>query len=296
LYNNEIYWTEGGPIGLIEGFGQITKIPAGGGNVTTVIIGVMSDSPPIASDGSYLYIGDRFTIKKVSIDRSNSEKLFIAYGEIGDLATDGSNVYWIDRYVSTVHKIPVSGGPVATLSSKLVGLSGPIRVHNEYVYWIANHETINKVSVGGGQVITLASDLPFLNDLVVDDTHVYFSEHDTGALRKISINGGPITTLAYRPSISSPRHLALDNQNLYWIDQLDVGKIPIGGGIPTLFVSGDVDSDPVFPPSIAVDFTGLYWTETAAGQIMKHTFDEECIPPSKARNAMPWIPLLLLDD
>jgi hypothetical protein len=296
LYSNEIYWTEGGPIGLIEGFGEIAKIPATGGNVTTVILGIMSDSPPIASDGSYLYIGDRFSIKKVSIDQRNSEKLHTAFEEIGDLATDGSNVYWISRPFSTVHKIPVSGGPVATLASELVGLSGPIRVHNGYVYWMANQETISKVSVGGGQVITLASGLPFLNDFVVDDTDAYFSEHDTGALRKISINGGPITTLAYRSPMSSPRHLALDSQNLYWIDQLDVGKIPIDGGTPTFFVSGDVDSDPYFPPSIAVDFTGLYWTETATGQIIKYTFGEECIPVSKAIKAMPWIPLLLLGD
>jgi len=290
LYGDVIYLTEGGPIGLIEGFGRIAEIPAGGGNLATVILGVMSDSPPITSDGRYIYIADHFSIKKVSIDGRNTQKLYGAYDEIGDLVTDGSNVYWISRVFSTVHKIPVSGGPVTTLSSELVGLSGPIRVRNGYVYWIANHETINKVNVGGGQVITLATDLPFLNDLVVDDTHVYFSEHDARRIRRISINGGQIATVASYLSYP-PIYLAIDDLSLYWISQIQVAAISKADGSQTV-IDYNVLSDPYFDGSLAVDPTGLYWTETAFGVIMKYNFGI-CRFTSEA---MPCIPLLLLDD
>jgi hypothetical protein len=290
LHSDVIYWTEGGPIGLIEGFGRIAETPSGGGNLATIILGVMSDSPPIASDGRYIYFADNFSIKKVSINGRNTQKLYGAYDEIGDLATDGSNVYWISRYFSTVHKIPVSGGPVTTLSSKLVGLSGPMRVQKGYVFWIANHETINKVAVGGGQVITLAADLPFLNDLVVDDTHVYFSEHDIRRIRRISINGGQIATVAsYLPY--PPIYLAVDDLSLYWISQIQVGAISKADGSQTI-IDYEVLSDPYVDGSLAVDTTGLFWTETAISVIMKYNFGI-CQFTSEG---MPWMPFLLLDD
>lgn len=284
LYSSEIYWTEGGPIGLIEGFGRIAKMAVGGGNITTVMQRV-GESTPIASDGSYLYLGDKFSINKMSIDGSNSEILHTASDEIGDLTTDGSNVYWISKYFSTVHKIPASGGATTTLSSELDGLSGPIRTRNGYVYWIANHEIIKKVSTAGGQVITLASNLPFLNDLVVDDIYVYFSEQDTGDIRKMSINGGSITTVI-SPS-APPHYLSVDEQNLYWISKTQVGSIPKGGGSATI-IDTQVQSDQFLDGSIVVDSTGLYWTETAIGAIMKQEFGV-CYSP----NANSWLLLLL---
>ena len=292
LSNDNVYWTEGGSYGLIEGYGRIAKISAGGGIITTVLSGVQSDSPPIATDGKYLYIADKWTIKKVSIYGINLQKLYGAYNEVADLATDGFNVYWIDQ-VSLVQKMPVTGGTATVLSSALAGPPGPIRVRKGYVYWIDHYDKINKVSVAGGKVTTLASDLSFLNDVAVDDTNVYFSEQDTWRIRRISINGGPIMTLVI-PFTFPPYFLAVDNQNLYWLSQEEVGAIPKAGGNLTTIAS-DLLRDPFSNGSIAVDSTGVYWTETVAGEIMKQNFGS-CNPPiSRPSIAMPWLQLLLLD-
>jgi hypothetical protein len=271
LSNSDIYWTEGGVIGLIEGFGRIAKIPIGGGNATTVIFGVMGDSPPIASDDRYLYIGDKWALKKVSIDGSITEKMYGANFDIEDLATDGTNVYWIMHPFGTVFKMPVSGGQAILLSSQPSGYPGPIRVHNEYVYWITSYDTISKVGVGGGGFVTLATDLPFIDDFVVDDTHVFFSEHDTGRIRRMSINGGPISTIG---NVSLPPfHLAVDEHSLYWISSREIGAMLKDGGSPTI-IDQQVLSDIYGNGSIAVDPTGVYWTETNISAIMKHELGE----------------------
>jgi len=268
LHNSEIYWTEGGPTGLIEGYGRIAKVAVGGGIATTVIFGVMSDSPPIASDDRYLYIGDDWTLKKVSIEGSITEKMYGADFDIADLVTDGTNVYWIMHPFGTVFKMPVSGGQATMLSSQPSGYPGPIRVHNEDVYWVTSYDTISKVGIDGSGFVSLATGLPFLDDFVVDDAYVFFAEHDTGNIRRMSIDGGPISTIAsfgYPP----PHHLAVDEHSLYWISSLKVGALLKDGGSPTI-IDQEVLSDIYGNGSIAVDPTGVYWTETYIGAIMKH--------------------------
>jgi uncharacterized repeat protein (TIGR01451 family) len=260
-----IYWTEGGPIGLIEGFGRIVRTPLAGGAITAVVSGVSSNSPPLAVDATHVYIADGWRIKKVPMAGGRIDTIAAADEEIAGLATDGSFVYWIDRF-ARIAKTPVDGGAITFLSTALSGPPGPIRALDGFVYWMDDFETINKVPTSGGQSIPVATDLPFLNDFVVDGDFVYFSENDTGAIKKVSVNGGSPTTLTTRPAISSPRYLTVDSQYLYWIDQSEVGKIPIAGG-PLSFVETDLESDPFLPNTIVVDNTDLYWTEMASGAI-----------------------------
>jgi hypothetical protein len=290
LNNDYLYWLEGGHIGEVEGFGRIAKISVNGGEDTTVITGINRDSPPIAVKNSYLFIADKWRIKKVPVNGGTVETLAAADDRIENIAVDDSNLYWIENPISQVRKVPINGGMVTTLSTwfKKMGQPGPIRTRNGYVYWIDHFFTIEKVSVEGGPTVILATDLPYLNDLVVDDAAVYFSEHGTGAIKKMSIYGGPISTLTIQPSLFSPRHLAIDDQNLYWVDQGDVGFINKEGGDITI-IKDNVNANPFFHGSIEVDSTGVYWTETASGAIEKYFFDtppdadDDCVPDNEDR-------------
>jgi hypothetical protein len=188
----------------------------------------------------------------------------------------------------TVFKMPVSGGQAILLSSQPSGYPGPIRVRNEYVYWITSYESINKVGVSGDGFVTLATGLPFIDDFVVDDAYVFFSEHDTGRIRRMSIDGGPISTIA---NVSFPPfHLAADEHSLYWISSLKVGAMLKDGGSPTI-IDQEVLSDIYGNGSIAVDPTGVYWTETYIGAIMKHELSVCYLP-----TAIPYVFFLLLGE
>lgn len=263
---SNMYWIEGGPIGQIEGFGRIAKMPIEGGIISTVISGIIGESMPIAVDDTHVYFADRWTIKKVPQEGGTIEKLAIADFYIHDIATDGINVYWIeDGPFAKIAKVSVNGGIEEVLSNELSGPSGPIIVNGTYVFWMAHYDTIAKVSIDGGLTEVIAAGLPFLSDFVVDDTHAYFSEQDTGYIKKVSINDGTITELIGL-SGATWRKLAVDSQNLYWIDQVFLGKIPISGGTSTIIDSG-IQSDAYNPNSIIVDSTSVYWTEVGSGEI-----------------------------
>lgn len=285
LVSSSMYWAEGGDIGEIGGFGRIAKMSISGGADFTVMSGISTSDEAqrfVVSD-DYVYVADKFRIKRVSVRGGNTETLFLGDFEITDIALDETSVYWIEAPFSTVRRGSLHDGSVSTLAvSGSGGPPGPMRVKNGFVYWIDGFDAIRKVSAAGGAVVTLASDLPFLNDLEVDDGFVYFSEHDTGALRRMTTDGASMTLLAAQSAMASPRYLAIDSQYLYWIDQQVVGRVPGSGGV-VQYLTDSVFADPYQPGSIAVDSTGVYWTETGFSIVMKQPSalvdtDGDCVP------------------
>ena len=99
---------------------------------------------------------------------------------------------------------------------------------------------------------------------MVDGGFIYFT--DRGSIKKISVNGGAITTLAYINDRAFPRSLAVFNNEVYWLDRTTLGKIPTSGGSRT-YIKG-VSEDQFFPGSLAVDRTGLFWTEAPTGTMV----------------------------
>lgn len=286
LDDDSLYWSEGGPIGDIEGFGRIARIAISEGPIETLVAGISVDNPPIAVDDNAVYVADKFRIKKIPIAGGVPVTLASAYNAVGGLATDGAYVYWADGAFSTIHKVPVSGGAVNVLSGVLSGPSGPVRLYGNNVYWMTNFSSINKASIFGGEApVTIAGNLPFLDDFVVSENQIYFSEHDTGNIRKISISGGTPSTLVSLSRFSTPRSLSVFDQEVYWVDQSDVGKVGINGGAP-YFYSHEVVSDASFQNSIAVSEMGLFWTDGEAALIIEHPFnmadaDRDCVSDSQ---------------
>ena len=62
-----VYWVEGGPIGLVEGFGRIAAVPIAGGDISDVMAGVSTTLPIVTSDSTTLYYVDRFRVEKVPL-------------------------------------------------------------------------------------------------------------------------------------------------------------------------------------------------------------------------------------
>jgi hypothetical protein len=299
LQGSDIYWTENE---------RIAKQPLAGGAATTVAAGIAADeygwyaekSPPFTTDGTNLFVGQKYKIKHFAFGREPKVLVNLSEGKLGDLTTDGFYVYYLDNLLSKVFKVPVTGGTSILLSGQDTGHLATIRVHQGYVYWLTDgdeftkYTTIKKVSTNGGQIFTVASDLLYLNDFVVDGGFIYFT--DRGFIKKISVNGGAITTLVYINDQAFPRSLAIFNSEVYWLDRWTLGKIPTSGGTPT-YIKG-VSEDQFFPGSIAVDRTGLFWTEAPTGTmvigVIKKYPDKDtyCVPYP---NITPALDLLLLN-
>ncbi len=266
-----VYWTEGGPIGLTEGFGRIARVPAGGGAALTFVSGVTSDAAPIAVSDAQVFIADGFRVKRVPVSGGKVETVAVAYDGVTSLATDGAFVYWVEGPLSNVRKAPAAGGAVTNLASVSgsgvsPGPGGPIHLQTGTVYWMTNFDAILAVPAAGGAVRVVASGLPFLSAFVVDGSSVYFSEQDSGDIERMPLSGGTATTLALGAR-GSYNILAVDGANLFWIDQVEIGRVPITGGAVSFIVSGGLAADPFFPASIALDAGSIYWTEPPAREI-----------------------------
>ena len=265
-----VYWTEGAP-GVFGVSGRIARVGAGGGIVETVVSGITSDSPPIAVSDTHVFVGDNFRIKKIPLAGGVPETVALGSFYITDLVTDGTYVYWVEDDFSNVFKAPVGGGAVTLLGAvpagTAAGPAGPIRLQGGVVYWMTNFDAIISVPAAGGTSQVVASGLPFLNDFVVEGANIYFSENDTGKIRKMSLAGGQFSDLALESAIWSPTILTTDGQNLYWVNQGRVGKIPVTGGTNTTIAPGT--SDPYVPGSIAVDTGFVYWTDPLNREIRK---------------------------
>ncbi|HSE27710.1 MAG TPA: hypothetical protein VLA95_05730 [Gemmatimonadales bacterium] len=266
---NGVYWTEGGFIGNIEGFGRIAHAPAGGGPVVTLASGVAAASPPIAVNASHVFIADKFRIERVPRGGGLPETVAAADFSVTSLVADATHVYWVEEPFAHVYRAPVGGGEPELLGTTGVhnGPGGPIRLRNGSVYWMSHYSAILRVPASGGPVQVIASGLPFLSDFVVDDAFLYYSENDTGLIKRMPLEGGDATTLAIGLA-ASYNVLAESGADLYWLDQTWLQVVPKSGGEPRPL------SEPVAPsvllrPAIALDAASVYWTEVLYEGIVK---------------------------
>jgi hypothetical protein len=259
-----VYWAEGGAIGLIEGFGRIAAVPIQGGNISDVVAGVSTALPIVATDGTTVYFADRFRVKKVPLQGGTPVSVGSAAFYITGLATDVERVYWSEDPFATVQSAPAIGGNATTLASGS-GPGGPVAVSGDFVYWADSFVRILRVPTTGGTTEVVATDIAFLSDLVVDPSGVYFSEQDSGRIRRVPLQGGAATTVGGGAAFSW-NILAVDPDNVYWVEQMSVGRAPKAGGGQT-FVATSLDSEVFIANAVVADGSFVYWTEVAGGTI-----------------------------
>jgi sugar lactone lactonase YvrE len=271
---SQINWTEGGPVGLMEGFGRIARITAGNA-VQTVVSGVSSDSPSFIATATDLFIADSWRVKRLSLGGGMPVTTAAGDGPIAGLATDGTSVYWDDLTDGHVSKAPASGGNVTVLVSAgqlgtMAGPGGSIRLApSGNLFWAVNPSAPNSSALLSAPSTTvstsaqvLAQGLPIVSDVAVDATKVYIAEPTTGNILSVPTSGGTLTTLTSTGFPLATFLLDLDGSTVYWVDTSQIAKVPVAGGTSTQVVSFVSGSNPAV--SIAVDSKNLYWTEPAA--------------------------------
>ena len=108
LHGSDIFWTENE---------RIAKKPLAGGAATTIVTGIAADeygwyaekSPPFATDGTNLFVGQKNRIKQFAIGKESKVLVDLPEG-LRDLTADGSYVYWLSSILSKVYKVPVTEG------------------------------------------------------------------------------------------------------------------------------------------------------------------------------------------
>jgi hypothetical protein len=258
------FWGEGGEIGLIEGFGRVATVPLAGGAARTLTQGVSVPLPAIATDGAALFVADRFRVKRLDVGGGPAEALAAGDFFVIAVAADERSVYWAEDPFSLIRRVPSEGGVVEDLAAGS-GPTGAIAVDGSHVYWSESLDRIRRVTVDGGQAEDLASGLAAVSDLIVEAGTVFFSEQDSGGIAALNAATGIIRDLAVGLPFSW-HYLAQDAGSLYWINQIEVGRVAKGGGAPTRLVTA-LDSIAEIGNAVAVDEEAVYWAEVRAGTI-----------------------------
>jgi len=84
--------------------------------------------------------------------------------------------------------------------------------------------------------------------------------------RAIAVGGGAPSFVASGTSLSH-KSLTLDGNDLYWVDDLLVGRVPKAGGAAVILNEDPPIGDPNDPATIAVLRQSLAWTHPAIGAV-----------------------------
>jgi hypothetical protein len=265
---SQLNWTEGGPIGLAEGFSRIARVtPANA--VQTVLAGIATAAPAFVATASDLFIADLSRIKRLPLAAGSMPDTVAADSEaIAALVLDSSSVYWDSAVSGTVRRTPVGGGPVTTVATPAIsqaGPGGPIHLaSNGNLYWVTGGSALLSVPSAGGAVNVVAPGLPNPADLVIDASNAYYSDTSAGNIMKLPLGGGAPVILAsvgYVPSAPLPLVLDSTTSMLYWLDANWISKVPTGGGSVIRVL--DFTSGPDLSATFAVDGTQVFFTEPA---------------------------------
>jgi hypothetical protein len=239
-----LYWGDVKPLGIF-------KVPTAGGPSSMITQANEQFVIRMVVTGGYAYwTGTDNAVQRVPISGGPPELLELNDGDVGDIATDGTNVFWSVRGPGMIRGIRIGlipTGSVGSISRPLayavttdlatVGSSpGYLATDGAFVVWASfvspQQTVIQAVPIAGGDVITLAT---------------------------VSTDPTPYTTLA---GTVVP---ATDGGEVYWTVNQSAGSIskaPLGNGDAVTVASGQDR-----PLPVAVDEACVYWADASSVMI-----------------------------
>jgi hypothetical protein len=197
--------------------GRVDRVPILGGPLTEMfnLAGKAAATTVDASNVYWTDFLDQSVWKQALGGAQNSgAKLASNLTTLGDIAVDGTNVYYLNQ--ATVWSIPKAGG-----TGKLVAsANNPVRVATDgtYVYYADNFSYgIYKVPVGGGVVTTHASTTQTgaPSDIAIDGTFVYWTARIDGTVNRVPVGGGNAESIASGQTLAS--EIAVGPTALAWL-------------------------------------------------------------------------------
>jgi hypothetical protein len=180
-----------------------------------------------------------------------------------DIATDADEtfVYWSELTKNQVFRKPISGGTKETVGNGGPGQTAFLAVEGGQVY-VSDHRpdfgTIATDKVLFHEMDTIAG-------LAVDGAIVYWGLQTAAKIMAGPISGGDGNgTVAVDAVVGHPMGVAVDQDNIYWIeDGQRLKQAPRRGGASPVLL---YESPQAFGDSdVAADGAAIYWTEHGTG-------------------------------
>jgi hypothetical protein len=168
---------------------------------------------------------------------------------------------------------PVPTAPLSRFFQKTKSVLGdgsaPVTYDNQSGVWgfssngtrtvYAGWTNLYSAPAGGGSATSLASyGFGSQSGVLIDSQYVYFPLG--GAIQRMDIDGSNRLT-SFIPGVNTTFNLARDRNYLYWTQDGNIARAPIGGGTPSMFITG------VEALGVAVSGDYIYWTHSSGGTI-----------------------------
>lgn len=270
-----LYWIESGPFAPVTGFGRIAAkaLSDDSSPAWTAVAGISEDTVPFVLSGDYLYVADRWTIRRVPRQGGNAEVVTVGFFTITTLAVDEEFVYWVDSDpMNPVRKAPLAGGDPIFLG---VGTGGPfpnaLHLAGNALYWIDHDSRIVTMPKAGGELTVLVAEGDFISEMVIQGNNVYYALTSSGLLKRLPLAGGSAILFATSEQSIWTR-LMVTPTHLFRLHQTGLDRINLATGATQTLLSQDMEQDLFFAGAIWGGQNQVFWTETLTGRIRSLNF------------------------
>jgi hypothetical protein len=179
-----------------------------------------------------------------------------------DVAADADEkfVYWSELTGAQVYRKPIAGGDKMAVGTGGPGQAAFLALDGAQLY-------VSDFRMGRGSIATdmvLFVEQEMIGGLAVHGGVVYYARRETGKIMAGPIMGANDATVLVDAVSGHPMGVAVDDTNVYWIEDGQRVKQASrkGGGTPVTLYEAP---QPFGDSDIAVDSTALYWTEHGTG-------------------------------
>jgi hypothetical protein len=242
----------------------IEKVPTAGGGSSKLVDA--SVPGPLTVDPTSVYYAQDIncscgSIRKMGLGGQSPLTLVTNAGQVTELKTDPTSVYWITLGGYQISKVGLGGG-APTMLVYVPDFLQHITIDTANLYW-TSQMLIGQVPLGadGGSGVMLA--MSGGGGVAVTATDVYWSRYKS-ALWKVPIGGGTAAQVGLWPV----EGVLLTGGYVYGFDMYGIERLSIAGG-NVEFVGKPAGTW----QSLTADATSLYWVqnEPGVGKVMKLT-------------------------
>lgn len=243
VHGGNVFWVDHDDSSMING-GSVHKVDIAGG---VPVLLASDDSQPnaIAVDDESVYWLDQGAVMKVPAAGGGTPTMLAPASYPAEIAVGGANVYWTEFLGENsapsaedgrLMRVPINGGAAVVLASDQAHPVG-VAVDSANVYWTTLGSTTGIFFApqgnGGMSKIPIAGDTPVVpllggdgsftgsapGRIAINAEYVFWADAPSGRVNKIPIAGGAPETVS--DGQGSPRELAVDMKQVYFIDQME---------------------------------------------------------------------------
>ncbi len=179
------------------------------------------------------------------------------------IAVDASHVYWTDYEGATLERAPIGGGTVEAIGT--TAFPNDLAFVGAHLY-AGTASGVVEVPAAWGAAPPVLVTPGDVQSIAASSSAIVWCSSDHGTISQLAFARAAPLTLASQQT--TPMRVAVDDTTAYWVaGEYGVDAVvsaPLGGG-PTTVLSSTQN----WVVDIAVDASGVYWTDVNLGTVTK---------------------------